>query len=105
MSFLKKIFGGKADISGSQTEAEGVLGAVSKLFDKNEKEVARLRPMVEAVAKMGDELRQLSDDELKARSAALKQRFKSEVTSRLQKQELEWQELSTELSWTDGYAK
>ena len=40
MSLLQKLFGNKSDISGASTEAEGVLGAVSRLFDKNEKEIA-----------------------------------------------------------------
>ncbi|RYG63463.1 hypothetical protein EON80_21190, partial [bacterium] len=84
MSLLKKLFGNKSDISGSSTEAEGVLGVVSRLFDKNEKEVSRLRPLVETVGKIGEELRPLTDDELKARSAALRQKFQDEVTSRLQ---------------------
>jgi preprotein translocase subunit SecA len=105
MSFLQKLFGNKSDISGSSTEADGVLGVVSKLFDKNEKEVAKLRPMVDAVGKIGEEIRNLSDEEIKTRSANLRQKFRDEVTARLQKQNFEWQELDTQFSWPDAYSK
>ena len=70
MSLLKKLFGSTGDISSSNTQGQGMLGAVSRLFDKNEKEIARLQPMVSAVGAIGTELKDLSDDELKARSAA-----------------------------------
>jgi len=108
---LKNLFGKKNEENSTGSEAKGgVVGAVTKLFDKNEKEVARLRPMVEKVAAMGPELKALSDDELKARSAALKQRFRDDVTARLKTQKdpktgeaYDWQELETEFSWTNEY--
>jgi preprotein translocase subunit SecA len=105
MSLLTKLFGNKSDISGSSTEAEGVLGAVSRLFDKNEKEIARLRPLVESIGKIGEQIRSLSDDELKGRSTALRQKFRDEVTARLQKEGLEWLELDEQHTWTDAYNK
>ncbi len=105
MSLLQKLFGSKSDISGSSQEAEGVLGVVSKLFDKNEKEVAKLRPIVEQIGALADEIKALSDEELKARSLALRERFGVEVTERLQKQGLEWLELETQFSWTDAYVR
>ena len=105
MSLLSKLFGSKTDISGSSQEAEGVLGVVSKLFDKNEKEVAKLRPLVEQINALADEIKALSDEEIKARSSALRERFQSEVTDRLKKQDLEWLELETQFSWTDGYVR
>ena len=105
MSLLQKLFGNKTDISGSSTEAEGVLGAVSRLFDKNEKEIQKLRPMLDVVAQIGEELRPLSDEELKTRSLALRARFQSDVTAKLERQNMEWQELPTQFSWSDIYAK
>ena len=105
MSLLTKLFGNKSDISGSSTEAEGVLGAVSRLFDKNEKEVSKLRPLVDQIGKIGEEIRGLSDDELKNRSQILRARFVSEVTSRLQSGGLEWQELGEQHLWSDAYNK
>ncbi len=95
---------------GSGDGKGGVVGAVTKLFDKNEKEVAKLRPMVDKVNALGPELLALTDEELKARSLALRERFKEEVTERLGKfkdpatgEPYGWQELDTELSWTDDY--
>ncbi|RYX86682.1 hypothetical protein EON83_00440 [bacterium] len=105
MSLLQKLFGSKSDISGSSQEAEGVLGVVSKLFDKNEKEVSKLRPIVEQIGAKADEIKALSDEELKERSMALRAKFQEEVTSRLKKQNLEWLELDTQFSWTDGYVR
>ncbi len=112
MSLLKKIFGGAGEISGPQTEAEGILGAVSRLFDKNEKEVAKLRPMVDAVNALSEQFKNLSDDEIKAKSAALKQKFKDEVTTRLgafkdpaSGEAYGWQDLDSQLSWSDDYTK
>ena len=105
MSLLQKLFGNKSDISGSSTEAEGVLGAVSRLFDKNEKEIAKLRPLVDRIGKIGEEVRGLSDEELKARSHSLRQKFRDEVTSKLQKDGLEWQELQSQFEWSDAYNK
>ncbi|BCM89145.1 protein translocase subunit SecA [Abditibacteriota bacterium] len=105
MSLLQRLFGSKTDISGSSQEAEGVLGVVSKLFDKNEKEVAKLRPIVEQINAMADEIKALSDEEVKARSLALRERFQQEVTSRLEKQGLEWIDLQSQFSWTDSYVR
>ncbi len=105
MSLLQKLFGNKSDISGSSTEAEGVLGAVSRLFDKNEKEIAKLKPLVGQIGQIGEEIRALSDDELKARSHALRQRFREEVTARLEKDGQEWLELDHQHEWSDAYAK
>ncbi len=105
MSLLQKLFGNKSDISGASTEAEGVLGAVSRLFDKNEKEIAKLRPLTAQIAKIGEELRPLTDEELKARSNALRARFQTEVTSRLTAQGQEWLELANQFEWTDAYAR
>ena len=105
MSLLKKIFGSSADISSSQTQGQGMLGAMSRLFDKNEKEIARLRPMVEQVGAIGTELKTLSDDEVKARSLRLKATFKEKVTERLGRQNLEWQDLSGQKEWEDDYNK
>ena len=105
MSLLKKLFGSTGDISSSNTQGQGMLGAVSRLFDKNEKEIARLQPMVQAVGTIGAELKDLSDDELKARSAALKQSYREKVTERLAKSDFEWQELDTYTEWDDAYNK
>jgi preprotein translocase subunit SecA len=105
MSLLQKLFGSKSDISGSSHEAEGVLGVVSKLFDKNEKEVSKLRPVVDQINTMTDEIKALSDEELKARSLALREQFQTEVTSRLEKAGLEWLDLDSQFSWTDGYVR
>ena len=105
MSLLKKIFGSTGDISSSQTQGQGMLGAMSRFFDKNEKEIARLRPMVEQVGKIGEELKTLSDDEVKARSAKLQANFQEKVTQRLQSQNLEWQDLSGQKDWDDDYNK
>ena len=114
---LKHLFGGKKEDPNGTVQApptggprSGVVGAVSKLFDKNEKEVSKLRPLVEKVNALGPELLALSDDELKARSAALREKFKEEVTARLARakdpatgEAYGWQELETELSWSDDY--
>ena len=105
MSLLKKIFGSSADISSSQTQGQGMLGAMSRLFDKNEKEIARLRPMVEQVGQIGTELKDLSDDELKQRSLKLKATFQENVTQRLAKSDLEWQDLVGQKDWDDDYNK
>lgn len=118
MLSLKNLFGKKKDEApgGAPPPAagdgkSGVVGAVSKLFDKNEKEVARLRPVVEKINSFATELKALSDDELKARSSALKQRFQDEVTERLSKQKdpesgepFGWQDLEGELSWSRAYS-
>lgn len=105
MSLLKKLFGSKSDISGSSQEAEGVLGVVSKLFDKNEKEVAKLRPIVDQINALTDEIKALSDEELKARSLALRERFGGELSSRLEKQGFELQGFDSQFSWTEGYSR
>ena len=48
---LKNLFGKKdqTPVVGADGKS-GVAGAVAKLFDKNEKEVAKLRPTVEQIA-------------------------------------------------------
>lgn len=113
---LKNLFGGKKTEDGAaqpQSDGKGgVVGAVSKLFDKNEKEVARLRPAVDRIRELGDELKKLSDEELKQRSADLRLRFREDVTARLQKNKnpetgdpYEWLELDTEFTWTDDYVR
>ncbi len=89
----------------------GIAGAVSKLFDKNEKEVAKLRPTIDRIRELGEELKSLPDEEIKARSQALRERFKTDVTQRLgefkdgEGNAYGWQELGTELSWSDDYAR
>ncbi len=105
MSLLTKLFGNKSDISGSSTEAEGVLGAVSRLFDKNEKEITKLRPLAAQIGGIGEEIRGLTDDELKARSQSLRQRFRDEVTTRLEKEGQEWLELDNQFEWSDAYSR
>jgi preprotein translocase subunit SecA len=115
---LKNLFGKKnedeknvATIQAAPgAQSPGLAGAVAKLFDKNEKEVAKLRPIVERINSFAPELKAMSDEELKARSAELKQRFRDQVTARLAQQKdpatgqpYEWQELGTELDWSDDY--
>jgi preprotein translocase subunit SecA len=112
---FKNLFGKKADPNApiqNNPQNGGLAGAVSKLFDKNEKEVAKLRPTVEAIAALSEQLKDLPDEDIKARSAALKQKFKDEVTARLQRMRdpktndvFDWQELDTELEWSDEYVK
>ena len=75
----------KKEVSPADNTPGGIVGAVLKVFDKNEKEVSLLRPVVAQIAALGPELKKLSDEELKERSAQLRQRFKDEVTARLQK--------------------
>ena len=86
--------------------APGIAGAVAKLFDKNEKEVAKLRPTVERVNALTPELKALSDDELKARSLKLRETFKARVTEILKadrEHDFDWLELDTQLDWSDEY--
>jgi preprotein translocase subunit SecA len=110
MSLLKNLFGKRAEMPGEQSS--GLAGALSKLIDRNEKEVAKIRPIVDEVNRMGPELKALSDEELKMRSLALKKKVQEKVTERLAKlkdpktgEAYGWQELDTELSWSDDYAK
>ena len=111
---FKNLFAKKQDPNApiSQTPNAGIAGAVSKLFDKNEKEVARLRPTIDRIRALGEDLKDLSDDEVKARSKALRERFQAEVTARLGRlrdtktgEPFEWAELDTQLSWSDEYTK
>ncbi len=117
---LKTLFGKKADDeknvatvqAAPGSHAPGVVGAVAKLFDKNEKEVARLRPMVDRINSFGPDLKAMSDEELKAKSAELKRRFREDVTAMLQKQKdvatgeaFDWRELNTEMEWSDAYVQ
>jgi preprotein translocase subunit SecA len=76
---------------------------ITQIFDKNEKEIAKIHPLIDKVNALGQELKSLSDDEVKARSLALKERFRATVTERLQKRGHDWQELDTYLSWSDEY--
>ena len=46
---------------------------------------------------LSEQFKNLSDDEIKSKSAALRQKFRDEVTARLDKQGLEWRELETEI--------
>jgi preprotein translocase subunit SecA len=78
-------------------------GVIAKLFDKNEKEIAKLRPVVDQINALSEKFKDLPDDEIKAKSAALKEKFKSEVTARLEKQGLEWRELETQIEWSNAY--
>jgi preprotein translocase subunit SecA len=111
---FKNLFAKKQDPNApvAQNPNSGIAGAVSKLFDKNEKEVARIKPAVDRIRALGEELTDLPDEEIKARSAALREKFKEEVAARLSKlrdsktgEPFEWQELDTELGWSDEYAK
>ena len=111
---FKNLFGKKTvdpNAPVSHQAPGGIAGAVSKLFDKNEKEVAKLRPTIDAIRELGEELKDLPDEEIKARSQALRERFKSEVTARLgefkdgEGNAYDWQELDSELSWSDDYAR
>jgi len=111
---FKNLFAKKQDPNApiSQAPNTGIAGAVSKLFDKNEKEVAKLRPTVERIRALGEELTELSDDEVKARSKALRERFQADVTALLGKlrdsktgEPFEWADLDDQLSWSDEYAK
>ena len=111
---FKNLFGKKTvdpNVPVSHQAPGGIAGAVSKLFDKNEKEVAKLRPTIDAIRELGEELKDLPDEEIKARSQALRERFKEEVTARLgefkdgEGNAYDWQELDTELSWSDDYAR
>lgn len=110
MSLLKNLFGKRAETPGEQSS--GIAGALSKLIDRNEKEVAKIRPIVDEVNRLGPELKAMSDEELKARSATLKKKVKEKVTERLSRlkdpktgEAYVWQELDSELSWSDDYAK
>ena len=76
---------------------------IAKLFDKNEKEVAKLKPVVDQINVFSEKFKDLSDEEIKNKSAELKQKFQDEVTARLQKQNLEWQDLESEFSWSNDY--
>ena len=49
---------------------------LSSLFDSNEKELKRLRPYVEEINELEPEFEKLSDEELKAKTAEFKSRFK-----------------------------
>ncbi|MDF2440373.1 MAG: preprotein translocase subunit SecA, partial [Abditibacteriota bacterium] len=106
---FKNLFGKKKTEDGApQTDNKsGIAGAVSKLFDKNEKEVAKLRPSVERIRELGEELKPLSDEEVQARALQLREKFKAEVTTRLQKRnsEYEWREPDTQLEWSDDYVR
>jgi preprotein translocase subunit SecA len=66
--------------------------------------------MVERVNALAPELKALSDEELKARSMQLRERFREIVTEKLGRQRdsqsnepFEWLELDTEMDWSDEY--
>ncbi len=48
---------------------------LGKLFDSNEKEINRLRPLVKEINALEPEFQKLSDDELKAKTAEFKERL------------------------------
>ena len=48
---------------------------LGKLFDSNEKEINRLRPLVKEINALEPEFQKLSDDELKAETPAFKERL------------------------------
>ena len=115
---LKHLFGGKPKDEDAKSGAvqlapgaqtPGIAGAVAKLFDKNEQEVAKLRPTVERVNTLAAELKALSDEELKARSQKLRETFQEIVTQKLSRsrnaegEAFGWQELATEMDWSDEY--
>ncbi|HVF85780.1 MAG TPA: hypothetical protein VM821_07340, partial [Abditibacteriaceae bacterium] len=114
---LKNLFGSKKDADAKQAavqlapgqHASGIAGTVAKLFDKNEKEVAKLRPTVERVNALAAELKALSDEELKERAHQLRATFREVVTQKLSKSRtaegdaFDWQELETEMDWSDEY--
>jgi len=114
---LKHLFGSKKDADAKQAavqlapgqHASGIAGTVAKLFDKNEKEVAKLRPTVERVNALAAELKALSDEELKERAHQLRATFREVVTQKLSKTRVAegepfgWQELETEMDWSDEY--
>lgn len=93
-----KLFGKK-----EQNGVQSSPNLFTQIFDKNEKEVQKIRPLVDQVNEIGKELKNLDDDQIKSRALALKDRFRDEVTSRLEKRGMEWQELDTHLEWTDEY--
>ena len=113
---LKSLFGKKEVETGPTVQtapgaaAPGIAGAVAKLFDKNEKEVTKIQPIVAQIASLGGALKDASDEELKDKSAELKARFQTLVTEKLQKirdpqsgENYDWQELETQLDWSDDY--
>ncbi len=65
---------------------------IKKPFDKNEKEVAKLRPLVDQVNALGTALKARSDEELKAQGEELKRRFRDLVTQRLRERGADWRE-------------
>src|SRR5450432_2179061 len=52
-----------------------MIGLIKKLFDRNEREVKRLWPHVREINELETGLQKLSDDELRAKTAAWKEEF------------------------------
>jgi preprotein translocase subunit SecA len=48
----------------------GILGGILKLFDPNERDLARLRPQVAAINALEPQIRAMSDEELRGRLRA-----------------------------------
>lgn len=78
---------------------------LARLFDKNEKEIAKLQPTIDQINQLSEQFQKLTDDEVKAKSDALRQKFRDEVTARLEKQGQEWRELETEIGWSNEYVR
>jgi preprotein translocase subunit SecA len=74
-------------------EKKGFLDGVKKLFDKDAHTVKRLQPTLDRVNEIGKTLVQKTDDELKAMSEELKERFRQRVAEKLSLRGLEWREL------------
>jgi len=57
-----------------------VLERLTKLFDSNEKELRRLRPLVQAINALEPEVSKLSDGELQAKTGEFRQRLDQGAT-------------------------
>jgi preprotein translocase subunit SecA len=53
----------------------GILGGILKLFDPNERDLARLRPQVAAINALEPQIRAMSDEELRGQTARFKDRI------------------------------
>lgn len=51
-----------------------MFGVISKFFDSNEKEVNKLRPLVEQINSLGDKVKKLKDDDFPKKTEQLKKR-------------------------------
>src|SRR5579872_1734747 len=55
---------------------KGHMGLFTKIFgDPNEKEIRKLRPIVEEINSLEEEIEPLSDDELRAKTAEYRERY------------------------------